>query len=473
MKRITIEPVSRIEGHAKITIRLDDQGHVAGTEFHVTQVRGFEKFTEGHPFYEMPGITARICGICPISHQLAASKACDAIMAVRIPPVAKKLRELAHVAQIVQSHALSFFYLSAPDFLLGMDSDPASRNVLGVIAGHPELARDGIELRKFGLQIIEGLAQERVHPSWIVPGGVATPLASSVRDRILSELPEAKAIADRTLRFFKGALDNYKEEIEFFGSAPTMYAGMVDRKGNLQLYDGDLRFRGAAGDIVEDHILADDYAQWIGEASLRESYLKAPFFKPQGFPGGVYRVGPLGRINAADQCGTPNADREFREFHQRFGPVAHSAFLYHYARLIEIVYAMERIEALLADPQILETHVRATAGVNALEGVGMIEAPRGTLIHHYKVNEEGAITWANLIVATGHNNLAIGRAVQQVSEHFIDGARLNEGMLNRVSAVVRAYDPCLSCSTHASGLLAMTLRLVDADGKLLDELATD
>ncbi len=221
MKRITIEPVSRIEGHAKITIQLDDQGHVAGTEFHVTQVRGFEKFTEGHPFYEMPGITARICGICPISHLLASSKACDAIMAVRIPPAAKKLRELVHFAQIVQSHALSFFYLSAPDFLLGMDSDPASRNVLGVIAEHPELARDGIELRKFGLQIVEGLAQERVHPSWIVPGGVATPLGSATRDRILSELPAAKAIAERTIRFFKGALDNYKEEIEFFGSFPT------------------------------------------------------------------------------------------------------------------------------------------------------------------------------------------------------------------------------------------------------------
>src|ERR1039457_5325024 len=221
MKRITIEPVSRIEGHAKITIQLDDQGHVAGTEFHVTQVRGFEKFTEGRPFYEMPGITARICGICPISHLLAASKACDSIMAVRIPPVAKKLRELVHFAQIVQSHALSFFYLAAPDLLLGMDSDPASRNVIGVIAAPPELARDRLELRKFGLQIVESLAQERVHPSWIVPGGVASPLAMGAGDRILSEFPAAKAIADRTIRFFKGALDNYKEEIEFFGSSPT------------------------------------------------------------------------------------------------------------------------------------------------------------------------------------------------------------------------------------------------------------
>ncbi|MGB9363915.1 MAG: nickel-dependent hydrogenase large subunit, partial [Candidatus Sulfotelmatobacter sp.] len=254
MKRITIDPVTRIEGHAKIVIQIDGDGRVAGTEFHVTQVRGFEKFTEGRPFYEMPGITSRICGICPISHLLASAKACDAIMGVSIPPAAKKLRELVHFAQIVQSHALSFFYLSSPDLLLGMDSDMASRNVLGVIAAHPEMARDGIELRKFGLQIIEGMAQERVHPAWIVPGGVASPLSGTVRDRILSDLPSAKAIADRTLKFFKKALDNYKSEIEFFGSAPTMHAGLVDRKGSLQLYDGMLRFRSRSGEIVEDEI---------------------------------------------------------------------------------------------------------------------------------------------------------------------------------------------------------------------------
>lgn len=473
MKRITIEPVSRIEGHAKITIQLDDLGRVANTEFSVTQVRGFEKFTEGHPFYEMPGITARICGICPVSHLLASAKACDAIMAVRIPPVARQLRELVHYAQIVQSHALSFFYLSSPDFLLGMDSDPASRNVLGVIAGHPELARDGIELRKFGLLIIEGLAQERVHPSWIVPGGVATPLSSTTRDRVLSELPTARGIAQRTLHFFKTALDSYKEEIEFFGSFPTMYAGLVDPRGNLQLYDGGLRFRNANGEIIEPYVPAEEYSQYIGEATLRESYLKAPFFKPMGYPEGVYRVGSLARMNVASQCGTPVADAEFAEFHQRFGAVAHSAFLYHYARLVEIVFALEKIAALLEDSRILETHTRATAGVNALEGIGMIEAPRGTLIHHYKVSEDGAITWANLIVATGHNNLAIGRSVQQVAEHFIDGTKLNEGMLNRVSAVVRAYDPCLSCSTHASGLLPMQICLLDAHGAVLDRLKTD
>jgi NAD-reducing hydrogenase large subunit len=470
MKRITIDPVTRIEGHAKIVIHLDDNGHVAGTEFHVTQIRGFEKFTEGRPFYEMPGITSRICGICPISHLLASSKACDAIMALRIPPAARKLRELLHCAQTVQSHALSFFYLSAPDFLLGMDSEVASRNVLGVISSHPELARDGIELRKFGLQLIDSLAQERVHPAWVVPGGVGSPLTASVRDRILADLPAAKGIADRTLKFFKGALDSLKEEIAFFGSAPTLYAGLVDRKGNLQLYDGNLRFRDANGKIIEDQIPPEEYADWIGEASLRESYLKAPYFKPQGFPNGVYRVGPLARLNACDQCGTPHADAELAEFRQRFGSPAHSSFLYHYARLIEIIYSLERIEALLNDPQILDTHVRAQGGVNALEGVGMIEAPRGVLIHHYKVSEQGGIVWANLIVATGHNNLAMGRSIQQVSEHFIDGTKLREGMVNRVSAVVRAYDPCLSCSTHAIGQPALRIQLIDPGGNVLDEL---
>lgn len=470
MKRITIDPVTRIEGHARITLQLDDSGHVSSARLNVTQVRGFEKFTEGRPFYEMPGITSRICGICPVSHLLAASKACDAVMAVRVPPAGARLRELLHCAQFVQSHALSFFYLSSPDLLLGMDSDPARRNVLGVIDKHRDMARDGIELRKFGQEIVESLAKERIHPSWVVPGGVNAPMAAEARALILEGLPEAQRIAGRTLGFFKSVLDRFAEEIEFFGSAPSMYAGMVDARGALQLYEGGLRFRDAAGGIVEDHVDAADYAGFIGEASVKDSYLKSPYFKPLGYPDGLYRVGPLARLNAADRMGTPQADAELEEFRQRFGRVAHSAFLYHYARLIEVVYALERMEALANDPRILDTHVRAKAGVNALEGVGMIEAPRGVLIHHYKVNEQGAIEWANLIVATGHNNLAINRGIQQAAEHFVDGNRLAEGMLNRVSAVVRAYDPCLSCSTHASGQIAMHIQLLDAGGLVVDEL---
>ena len=472
MKRLTIDPVSRIEGHAKISIHLNDEGRVSSTQLHITQTRGFEKFTEGRPFYEMPGITSRICGICPVSHLLASAKACDEILAVRIPATARKLRELLHCAQFVQSHALSFFYLSSPDLLLGMDSDPAKRNVIGVIEKHPELARLGIELRKFGLQIIEGLALERVHPSWVVPGGVNAPMSPQLRERIQSEMPGIMAGAERTINFFKEAIGSFQEEIDYFGSAPTMYAGMVDRKGNLQLYDGTLRFRDAAGAIVKDEIPAEEYSDYIGEASLRDSYLKAPYYKPIGYPQGIYRVGPLARLNACDQCGTPKADVELAEFRQRFGNPAHSAFLFHYARLIELLYALERISQLLDDPQILNTHVRATAGVNSLEGVGMVEAPRGVLIHHYKVNEDGGIVWVNLIVATGHNNLAIGKSIQQVSEHFIDGNKLQEGMLNRVSAVVRDYDPCFSCSTHASGQIAMKIRLLGPDSAVLDEICS-
>jgi NAD-reducing hydrogenase large subunit len=468
MRKITIDPVTRIEGHAKITIRLDDDGKVASTQFHVTQVRGFEKFVEGRPYYEMPSITARICGICPISHLLASSKACDAIMSVRIPDTAALLRELLHCGQFVQSHALSFFHLSSPDLLLGFDSDPAQRNVLGVLDKFPDVARDGILLRKFGQQAIEGLAKERIHPSWTVPGGVNAPLDPDLRDKILAGIPDAKATVHRTLQAFKGILDRFHEEVENFGNTPTMYAGLVDERGKLQLYDGQIRFRDAEGNILVDQIPASQYAKYIGEGVLSTSYLKAPYFKPQGFPNGVYRVGPLARLNVADCLGTPEADAEFAEFHQRFGKVVQSSFHFHYARLIEALYALERMEMILSDPAILNKMVRAHADVNSLEGVGIAEAPRGILIHHYKVDEKGAMLWANLIIATGHNNLAINRSIEQVSRHFINGQHLEEGMLNRVSAVVRAYDPCLSCSTHAGGQLPLLIQLFAANGVLLD-----
>ena len=420
----------------------------------------------------MPSITARICGICPVSHLLASSKACDEIMAVRIPETAARLRELLHCAQIVQSHALSFFHLSAPDLLLGMDADPARRSIAGLLEEHPDALRDGIALRKFGQQVIERLAKERVHPSWTVPGGVNAPLDPHAREKILAELPAAAAIVKRTLAFWKKTVADFPDEIEAFSNFPTMYLGLVGPDGSLRLYDGRLRFVGADGTIVADQVRAEDYAAHIGEATLPHSYLKAPYYRPAGHPDGIYRVGPLARLNVADRCGTPAADVELEEYRQRFGRIAQSGFHYHYARLIEATYALERMQELLDDPTILATKVRARAGVNCSEGVGIIEAPRGTLIHHYKVDDNGAITWANLIVATGHNNLAIGRGVLQVARRFVDGARIQEGALNRVSALVRAYDPCLSCSTHALGVAPVTLELRGPDGSLLDEVAT-
>jgi NAD-reducing hydrogenase large subunit len=471
MKTITIDHVTRIEGHARITIKLDDAGHVNDTQFHVTQIRGFEKFVEGRPYYEMPSITSRICGICPVSHSLASSKACDAIMAVRIPDAAVKLRELLHCAQFVQSHALSFFHLSAPDLLLGMDSDPAKRNIVGLLEEHPDALRDGMALRKFGQQVIERLAKERIHASWSVPGGVNAPLDPHARETILAELPEAMAIVRRTLALWKKTLGDFPAEIESFSNFPTMYCGLVGPDGSLRLYDGNLRFVGVDGSVVADQVKPADYATHIGEATLPDSYMKAPYYKPAGYPDGIYRVGPLARLNVADRCGTPEADAELEEYRARLGRIVQSGFHYHYARLIEALYALERIQELLADPAILATKVRAHADVNNLEGVGVIEAPRGTLIHNYKVDDNGAITWANLIVATGHNNLAISRGILQVAKRFVDGNKIQEGALNRVSALIRAYDPCLSCASHALGVVPMVLQLIGPDGELLDELA--
>jgi NAD-reducing hydrogenase large subunit len=470
MKTITIPHVSRIEGHAKITIHLDDAGQVSDAQFHVTQIRGFEKFVEGRPYYEMPSITERICGICPVSHLLASSKACDAIMSVGVPETAAKLRELLHCAQFVQSHALSFFHLSAPDLLLGMDSDPAKRNVAGLLEAHPDALRDGIALRKFGQQAIELLGKERIHPSWSVPGGVNAPLDPAAREKMIAGLPAAMAIVKATLALWKKTLDGFPAEIASFSNFPTMYCGLVGPDGSLRLYDGNLRFIASDGVIVADQVRPNDYATYIGEAALTDSYLKAPYFKPVGYPDGIYRVGPLARLNVADRCGTPDADAELAEYRQRLGRIVQSGFHYHYARLIEALYGLERMAELLNDPAILGTKVRAHAGVNNLEGVGIIEAPRGTLIHNYKVNEDGAMTWANLIVATGHNNLAIGRGVLQVAKKFVDGNKIQEGALNRVSALIRAYDPCLSCSTHAMGLVPMVLTLKSSDGEVLDEI---
>ncbi len=472
MTKITIDHVTRIEGHGRITITVDDAGEVADAQFHVTQVRGFEKFTEGRPYYEMPAITSRICGICPVSHLLASVKACDEIMAVRVPETAGKLRELLHCAQIVQSHALSFFHLSAPDLLLGMDADPARRNIAGLLEDHPDALRDGIALRKFGQQAIERLARERVHPSWTVPGGVNAPLDPQAREKILAELPAAMAIVKRTLVLWKSTVDSFPAEIESFSNFPTMYCGLVGPDGSARLYDGNLRFVGSDGTIIADQVRPQDYATYIGEATLPNSYLKAPYYRPVGFPDGIYRVGPLARLNVADRCGTPAADAELDEFRSRYGRIVQSGFHYHYARLIEVTYALERMAQLLDDPAILGTMVRAHAGVNAREGIGIIEAPRGTLIHHYKVDANGAITWANLIVATGHNNLAIGRGVLQVAKKFVSGKKIQEGALNRVSALVRAYDPCLSCSTHAVGVAPVIIQLRGPDGELLDEVAT-
>ncbi|WP_428938088.1 Ni/Fe hydrogenase subunit alpha [Fontivita pretiosa] len=468
-REIVIDPVTRIEGHAKITLRLGDDGNVKDAMFHVTQFRGFEKFCEGRPLSEMPSLMARTCGICPVSHLMAASKACDQLLAVKIPRTAEMLRRVMNLAQIIQSHALSFFHLSSPDLLMGMDADPARRNIFGVLEQNPELARDGIRLRQIGQTIIEILGGKRIHPAWTVPGGVNEPLTAEKRDRIRGLLPEALEIGRRTITWFKRSLDQFSEEARSFGSFPTWFMGLVTPKGGLEHYDGLLRICDSRGQIVQDMIPPERYQEIIGEAVEPFSYMKFPYLRSKGYPEGIYRVGPLARLNIIDHCGTPVADQEWAEFREMHRGVVLSSFHYHYARLIEIIYCTERIAQLLDDPKVLDQHVRALARVNADEGIGVAEAPRGTLIHHYRVDDNGLITWANMIIATGHNNLAMNRGVLQVAQRFVDGARLREGMLNRVEALIRCYDPCLSCATHAVGQMPLHVQLVSASGQVLDE----
>ncbi len=465
---IIIDPVTRIEGHSKITIELDKHGDVQSAHFHVTQFRGFEKLCEGRPFYEMPSLMARICGICPVSHLIASAKACDAILAVRIPEAAEKLRRIMNLAQIVQSHALSFFHLSSPDLLLGMDSDPVKRNLFGVAEHSPELARDGIRMRKFGQEIIETLGGKRIHPAWVVPGGVSEPLTIERRDKILATIPESKAIVLRTLVWFKRQLEEFREEIRTFANFPSLFMALTKDDGGLAFYKGWIRIVDAEGEVLQN-FNAEDYQEFIGEAVESWSYMKSPYFKPLGYTNGMYRVGPLARLNMARHCGTPLADQELAEFRELGRHMVLSSFYNHYARLIEMLFAVERIEVLLNDSEILSTHVRAHAGPNNFEGVGVAEAPRGTLIHHYKIDESGLIKSANLIIATGHNNLAMNRGILQAAKHFIKGPAVPEGMLNRVEAVIRTFDPCLSCSTHAVGRMNLAIQLIDSEGNILAE----
>ena len=469
-RTIVIDPVTRLEGHGKITLQLDDAGIVQDATFHVTQLRGFERFTQGRPFYEMPNITARICGICPVSHLIASSKACDAILAVRIPPVAVNLRKILNLAQLVQSHALSFFYLSSPDLLLGMDAPAEERSILHIAHTHPSTAADGVALRQFGQRIIELLAGRRIHPGWTVPGGVNEPLSSEKRDQILGMIPPAVGAIQRTLTWFKASIEKFSAEIEVFANFPTLFMGLVDEHGLAEYYDGALRIIDSEGNIIAGELDPAHYADFIGEAVEPYTYMKFPYYKPLGYPGGTYRVGPLARLNLADHCDTPLADQEWRAFRAMSSRPLLSSFHYHYARLIEMLHATEKIESLLADPAILDKHVRATASVNNLEGVGVAEAPRGTLIHHYKVDENGLILWANLIIATGQNNAAMNRGILQTARHYVQGDHVKEGMLNRVEAVVRTFDPCLSCSTHAMGQMPLSIELRAADGTLLREV---
>jgi len=472
-QKITIEPVTRIEGHAKVTIRLNDAGKVDHAYLHVNEFRGFEKFCEGRMVFEMPYITPRICGICPVSHHLASAKAGDAIVGAKPPRPASLLRELMHMGQIVQSHGMHFFELAGPDLLLGFDSDPATRNVAGLLAANADLTVKAVDLRKWGQEIIATLGGRRIHPVFAIPGGVNKSLKKAERDAILAGYDAAISTIQVGLSIMKEWAANNMEDINKFAVFPTGYFGLVDEEDALELYDGKIRLIDSTGKQLEK-FEPSSYLDYIAEHVENWSYLKFPYYKKLGFPQGVYRVGPLGRCNNSVKMTTPLANEELKTFKALNGgkPVENTLY-YHYARLIEALYAAEHVKDLLDDPDIFSTDILNTCHDPQPHGVGVIEAPRGTLIHDYWADENGKIQKVNLIVSTGHNNWAMSEAVDSVAKTYITGPDIHEGLLNRVEAAIRAHDPCLSCSTHAVGQMPMIVELRNSEDQLVQTVTRE
>ena len=465
-QKITIEPVTRIEGHAKVTVHMNGDGSVEHAYFHVNEFRGFEKFCEGRLVTEMQQITPRICGICPVSHHLAAAKAGDAALGCPPPRPAQLLREIMHMGQIIQSHGMHFFELGGPDLLLGFDHDPATRNVVGLVNADPELTLKAVRLRKYGQAVISELGERSIHPTFAIPGGVNRAFSAASRDKLLSGLDEQIVTIQAGIAIFKDWMNRNMEDINKFAVFPTGYFGLATPKNSLELFDGEIRLVGRDGKQLVK-FAPKNYLDHIAEHVEDWSYLKFPYYKPLGYPEGAYRVGPLGRLNMADQIDTPLANAEFKLFKALNGglPVENTLH-YHYARLIETLFAAEHLRILLEDPDILSTDILNTRQNPQERGVGCIEAPRGTLIHDYYINENLQLTKVNLIVSTGHNNYAMSKAVDSVAKTYVHGPVVAEGMLNRVEHAIRAHDPCLSCSTHAVGQMPLEIEILDPEGNV-------
>jgi len=454
-----------------VTVHMNDDGTVNHAYLHVNEFRGFEKFCEGRMVFEMQMITPRICGICPVSHHLAAAKAADIVMGCPPPRPANLLRELMHMGQIIQSHGMHFFELAGPDLLLGFDADPAVRNVVGLIGADANLTVKAVELRKFGQEIIKTLGGRRIHPNFAIPGGVNRALQAADRDYILSGVDQTIETLQLGIKIMKDWAARNVEDINKFGVFPTGYLGLVTPENGLELFQGQVRLVGRDGQQLEKFDIAN-YLDYIAEHVENWSYLKFPYYKKLGWPEGVYRVGPLGRLNMADKIDTPLANEEHKIWKSiNNGLPVENTLYYHYARLIEALFAAERVKVLLDDPDILSTEILNTNVNITGKGVGVIEAPRGTLIHDYTTDEQGQIKKVNLIVSTGHNNYAMSKAVDSVAKTYINGQQIREGLLNRVEAAVRAHDPCLSCSTHAVGQMPLEVEILDPEGNVSQVLS--
>ena len=472
LRKVVIEPVTRIEGHGKVTILLDEDGRVQQARLHVVEFRGFERFILGRPFWEAPVLVQRLCGICPVSHHLAAAKAMDRIVGGEaLTPTAEKMRRLMHYGQTFQSHALHFFHLCSPDLLFGFDADPMVRNVIGVVAKHPDLAVQGVMMRKYGQEIIKATAGKKIHGTGAVPGGVNQNLSIEERDLLLKDLDQMYEWSHGALGIARNYTMEHLAELEPFGSFPSNHLSLVGEDGRMDLYDGKLRAIDAEGNRIFDRVSGLEYLDYIAEEVRPWSYMKFPFIRSQGPEIGWYRVGPLARINTCDFIDTPRAEAARKEFLAvTDGKPNNITMAYHWTRMIELLHSMEKIGELLHDPD-LQGEDLVVEGRRRQEAVGILEAPRGTLIHHYKVNRDDQVVMANLIVATTHNNEPINRAVQRVAEDHLSGREITEGLLNHIEVVIRAYDPCLSCATHALGQMLLVVCLVDHEGNLLDRKA--
>jgi NAD-reducing hydrogenase large subunit len=468
LRRVAIDPVTRVEGHGKVTILLDAQQRVQQVRLHIVEFRGFEKFIEGRPYWEVPVMVQRLCGICPVSHHLAASKAFDRVVGSSISPTAEKIRRLMHYGQVMQSHALHFFYLAAPDLLFGFDSELNRRNIVGVAQAHPEIARKGVLLRKFGQEVIRATSGKRVHGTGAVPGGVNKTVSREDQALLRRDVGQMLAWAQDAVAIAKQLHAQNPALYDSFGSIRSNLLSLVRADGALDLYDGVLRARDAQGKVLFDGASDQGYLDLIEEQVKPWTYMKFPFLRSLGPELGWYRVGPLARLQNCDFIPSPLAEIERREFVAwgRGEPV-HATLAYHWARMVELLHCVEVIQQLLDDPDILSGEL-TRSGPRQRSGVGVIEAPRGTLIHHYEVGDDDLVTMCNLIVSTTHNNQAMNEAVRSVAREYLDGRELTEGLLNHIEVAIRAYDPCLSCATHALGQMPLRVELLGCDGALLD-----
>jgi NAD-reducing hydrogenase large subunit len=470
IKRVVIEPVTRVEGHGKVTILLDEAGKVVQARLHVVEFRGFERFIQGRLFWEVPVLVQRLCGICPVSHHLAAAKAMDRIVGgENLTPTAEKIRRLMHYGQMYQSHALHFFHLASPDLLFGFDADPAIRNVIGVAAKYPELAVQAVMMRKYGQEIIKSTAGKKIHGTGAIPGGMNKNLSLAERDVLLKDVDQQMAWAKSAVKIARDYTTAHLKELLPFGSFESNHLSLVRADGAMDLYHGNLRAVDAQGKSIFDQIDYQKYVDFIAEDVRDWSYMKFPFITKLGPEAGWYRVGPLARLNTADFIDTPAAEAARKEFRAVTGGKTNNVTMaYHWARMVELLHSMEKIQALLNDKD-LQGQDLVVKGQRREEGVGVIEAPRGTLFHHYRVDKNDQVVMGNLIVSTTHNNEPMNRAVSKVAQDHLSGVEITEGLLNRIEVAIRAYDPCLSCATHALGQMALEVSVVDPEGRVLAE----